>query len=109
MDCEKCPYEKRINEMLEDIGRAKQKGSDARKDIYERLRKIETEIVRTDERYKSISEDLRELKHQQAVVLAKIEELSAKPAKRWDTAITGLVGSGIGAVVAFASQKLFGG
>lgn len=108
MDCANCPCEKRIKEIVADIEKSSQKGSDARKEIYNRLRSLETQVARTDERYISISKDLDELKRQQAVVLSKIEDLSAKPAKRWDNAISTLIGTAIGAIVTFASTRLFG-
>lgn len=109
MDCETCPYAEKMSHILSDIENEKKHSSEVRKEIYDRLRELEKERVRTDERYKNISKDLEELKSQQSAILNEIKELTNKPAKRWDTALSGLIGSVIGAIVAFVSQKLFGG
>ncbi len=73
-----------------------ERGSNARKEIYDRLRNIETESGRTDERYNSIMVELAEIQEQ-------LKALSEKPAKRWDTAIStaisGIVGAIVGAIV----------
>lgn len=109
MDCEKCPLEARLVRLREDLDRGISHSSEAREKIYNRLRDLETGTARTEERYKSICKDLEELKIQQATILSKIDDISNKPAKRWDNAVSGLVGSVIGAIVAFISQRIFGG
>lgn len=108
-DCDKCPIEARFEQLLSDLEKEKSHASETRKDIYERLRKLETETGRTDERYKNIERELSDLKEQQKQILARIDKITEQPAKRWDSAVTSTVSAGIGGIIGFVVTKVFGG
>lgn len=102
-ECATCPYREEVVEL-------KKKYSDSRKEIYGRLRDLETGQGITNERYKELKEDIgdlkkqqekdfNELKKQQQQILAKIDDISNRPQKRWDTAITVIITATITSIV----------
>ena len=104
-DCQNCPLKERVD-------RLEQKYSESRKGIYERLERIENNFGRNDERWANIKQDIDELKQQQATILAKINELTQKPARRWDTTVNSLISAAIGALfgaLGVIGTRFFGG
>lgn len=101
-DCQNCPLKDRVD-------RLEQKYSDSRKGIYERLERIENNFGRNDERWANIRQDIDELKQQQTTILAKINELTNRPAKRWDTTVNSLISAIIGAICGAFGTRFFGG
>lgn len=101
-DCQNCPYKDRLD-------RLEQKYSDSRKGIYERLERLENNFGRNDERWANIKQDIDELKQQQTAILAKIDQLTQKPVKRWDSAVNSLISAIIGAICGAFGTRFFGG
>ena len=77
--------------------------------IYRRLETLETDKGRTAEQYKYIRRDLDELKKQQQEILDRIELISQKPAKRWDTVVTSTITAIIGGIIGFILTRVLGG
>lgn len=111
-DCLTCPYREEVSEL-------KTKYSTSRKELYGRIEALEQSQVRTNEQYKGLKEDIKdlkdqqekdfnELKKQQQTIIARIDSLSQQPGKRWDTAITVTITAIITTVINIAS-KFFGG
>ncbi len=92
---------RRIDSIEKELKESQEKSSRSRQEIYERLRALETESGRTDERYKSIMKELEEQKNQLSSIMKRLEELSQKPAKRYETAITTAISAFVGAVIGF--------
>lgn len=101
-DCQNCPVKEQVDKL-------ERKYSDSRKGIYERLERLEYKFARDDERWSNIRQDIDELKRQQAAILAKIDQLTQKPAKRWDSAVNSLISGLIGALCGAFGTRLFGG
>lgn len=101
-DCQNCP-------LKEQVTRLETKYSESRQRIYERLEKLETESARVDEKYKSIMQDLEELKKQQGKILNQIEALTQQPAKRWDNVISSSISTIVGVIVGFVASHINGG
>lgn len=101
-ECQNCPLKDRVDKLEE-------KYSESRKRIYERIDKLESDYSRADERWSNVKEDLVEIKAQQKELLTKFEQLSAQPAKRWDTAVSSAISAAVGAIVGAIGALLFGG
>lgn len=101
-ECQTCQLAQRLDKLEE-------KYSASRKDIYGRIDKLEEKYSRSDERLISMKDDLVEIKAQQKELLAKFEQLSAQPAKRWDTAVSSSISAAVGAIVGAIGALLFGG
>lgn len=101
-ECQNCP-------LKDTVERLENKYSESRKQIYKRIDALESNYARTDERWSNVKEDLVEIKAQQKELLAKFEQLSAQPAKRWDTAVSSSISAAVGAIVGAIGALLFGG
>lgn len=93
-------------ELLEQsLSEAKQKSQEARKEIYKRLNALEQSKARTEEQYDRIMESLTDLKTEQSAMLRRLEELSQRPAKRYETAITTAISAIVGAIIGFFMNR----
>ena len=101
--------EVKINSLESQLAELKESSSRSHEVIYDRLRELETKEAVNSERYKSIQDDLASLKAQNKLLLDRIEELSKKPAKRWDNAVTGFISALAGIIAGIVGKSIFGG
>jgi len=85
---ENCPVIARVEALEGQVDELGAQNSSTHREIFDRLRAIETAAAVTGERYNAIIEKLDNL-------TKKVTELEQKPAKRWEA----VIGAAIGAVV----------
>jgi len=83
-----CPVIGRVEALESQVDELGAQNSSSHREIFERLRVIETAVAVTNERYNAIIEKLDNLTE-------IVTELEQKPAKRWEA----VIGAAIGAVV----------
>lgn len=103
---ETAALEVRVAQLETEIQQVKTNCSKDHHEIYDRLRALETESAVSAERYKNIMSELETQKEQLGQIILSIDDLSGKPGKRWETAVTGLISGTVGTVVGFLAQKL---
>lgn len=96
---EGCIMESRLS-ALEDANR---RHSETHREIFDRLRDTETNTAVQAERMESIEKTLEEIKLDQKAILAKVDALEAKPAKRWDGLVDKLIYAAALAAVAWVA------
>lgn len=92
-----CPLTARV-EALED---ANKQHSETHREIFRRLGDLESMTAVQDTQLKNIDEKLDEIKANDKAILAKVEALEAKPAKRWDGLVEKALWAVCAAVIAF--------
>lgn len=92
---EACPYFHRIEALEQDSERNKR----AHKDFYDRLEKSHTSVALIEERICQIKADTEEIKQ-------AVQELRAKPGKRWDGIVDKLIWAVLGGVAAFLLARI---
>lgn len=90
MVCDSCSNEHRIKTIENDLKR----NSEQHREFYGRLEEAKTVDAVTQERYQQILATMSEIK-------SDIVLLKEKPSRRWDTIITAIITSGVGAFVGF--------
>lgn len=88
---EPCADLLRLEKQMKDL--QKQNGDD-HKEFRDELHKLETEEAVQSERYTTILDKLDELNK-------KVDDLEAKPGKRWDSLIATIIASVVGGLVGF--------
>lgn len=96
---DKCPDNCPLEPRVEALERSNELHSETHKEIFNRLRKVETENAVQDAHYKAIDAKLDEL-------TLMVKELSGKAGKRWDSLIDKAVWALAAAVIAFALAKI---
>ena len=92
---EACPYLHRIETLEQDSERNKR----AHKDFYDRREKSHTSVALIEERIGQVKADTEEIK-------LAVQELRAKPGKRWDGIVDKLIWAVLGGVVAFLMARI---
>lgn len=92
---EACPYLHRIEALEQDSERNKR----SHKDFYDRLEKSHTSVALIEERICQIKADTEEIK-------LAVQELRAKPGKRWDGIVDKLIWAVLGGVAAFLLARI---
>lgn len=73
-----------------------------------RLKEIEMSKQKTDYQYEQIMESLKTLNEKTIPnLISQIEELKNKPVKRYDQAITGILGAVFGALGSYIANLIF--
>lgn len=93
MPCEKCIYEKTIEELKERQDKYELRNGEKRGELYKRITELERGSTRIDTQYQTIADDMKEVKQ-------LVKELTDKPTKRWETVIGALIGAIVGGLVA---------
>ena len=94
-ECEnKCINEHRFKQIEDDLKQKKEKNSEDHKEFYNRIEKTEKDMVESTSDRKHINEKLDKID-------VNVETLMQKPAKRYDTVVTGIITAVIGALVGF--------
>lgn len=94
-ECEnKCINEHRFKQIEDDLKQLREKNSADHKEFYNRIEKTEKDMVESTSDRKHINEKLDKID-------VNVESLMQKPAKRYDTVVTGIITAVVGAVVGF--------
>lgn len=95
MGCENsCVNEHRFKQIEDDLKELREKNSKDHKEFYNRIEKTEKDMVESIGDRKHINEKLDKID-------VNVESLMQKPAKRYDTVVTGIITAVVGAVVGF--------
>lgn len=94
-DCvQNCPVAARVDNLESQAEEFQAQNSSSHKEIFSRLNALEKSEAVQEVHYTAIMSKLDTLTH-------KVEKLEQKPAKRWETAVTTLIGAVVGAVAAY--------
>ena len=94
-ECEnKCVNEHRFKQIENDLRELRDKNSRDHKEFYDRIEKNEKDMVESTSDRKHINEKLDKID-------VNVETLMQKPVKRYDTVVTGIITTVIGAVIGF--------
>lgn len=95
MSCENnCINEHRFKQIEDDLKELREKNSKDHKEFFNRIEKTEKDMVESVGDRKHINEKLDKID-------VNVETLMQKPAKRYDTVVTGIITAVIGALVGF--------
>ena len=96
MECEnrKCVNEHRFEQIENDLRELREKNSTDHKEFYNRIESTEKSMVESVSDRKHINEKLDKID-------VNVESLMQKPAKRYDTVVTCIITTLIGAIVGF--------
>ena len=95
MGCENsCVNEHRFKQIEDDLKQLREKNSADHKEFYNRIEKTEKDMVESTSDRKHINEKLDKID-------VNVETLMQKPAKRYDTVVTGIITAVVGALVGF--------
>ena len=95
MACENnCMNEHRFRQIEDDLKELREKNSKDHKEFYNRIEKTEKDMVESIGDRKHINEKLDKID-------VNVESLMQKPAKRYDTVVTGIITAVVGALVGF--------
>ncbi|MFR4758336.1 MAG: hypothetical protein ACLT9P_09840 [Evtepia gabavorous] len=76
------------------------------KEMYDRIRALETESARRDEQYVQILDKLDEMSSKITSALSQVSELQIKPARRWEGLADKAIWAVFAAVIAFLLAKI---
>ena len=94
-ECEnKCISEHRIKQIEDDLKQLRERNSTDHKEFYNRIEDVEKDMVESQGDRKHINEKLDKID-------VNVESLMQKPAKRYDTVVTGIITAVVGALVGF--------
>lgn len=94
-ECEnKCVNEHRFRKIEEDLKQLRERNSEDHKEFYNRIEEVEKDMVESQGDRKHINEKLDRID-------MNVESLMQKPAKRYDTVVTGVITTLVGALVGF--------
>lgn len=94
-ECEnKCVNEHRFRKIEEDLKQLRERNSADHKEFYNRIEEVEKDMVESQGDRKHINEKLDRID-------MNVESLMQKPAKRYDTVVTGVITTLVGALVGF--------
>lgn len=94
-ECEnKCVNEHRFRQIEDDLRELRERNSKDHKEFYNRIEKTEKDMVESVGDRKHINEKLDKID-------VNVEALMRKPAKRYETVVTGIITAVIGALVGF--------
>lgn len=95
MGCDtNCANEHRFKQIEEDLKQLREKNSAEHKEFYNRIENVEKDMVESQGDRKHINEKLDKID-------VNVEALMQKPAKRYDTVVTGIITAVVGALVGF--------
>ena len=94
-ECEnRCVNEHRFKQIEDDLKQLREKNSADHKEFYNRIENVEKDMVESQGDRKHINEKLDKID-------VNVEALMQKPAKRYDTVVTCIITTLIGAIVGF--------
>lgn len=108
--------EEDLNRLSDRFDKNTTRSSATHEEIFQRLNALEQSSAVAsavaNERFDTVIDQLADLKTQQAAIIARLDTMAQKPAKRWDIAVTAVItaiGSGIVGFVGYIISKTFDG
>lgn len=99
-DCEKnCVLAARVDRLEEDMKSEKENRQKTHSEIYDRLRKVESDQAVSRTKLDTITDKLDSLD-------GKIDTLLSKPGKRWEAVIAAVISAVVGGLIVFVMTKI---
>lgn len=99
-DCEKnCVLAARVDRLEEDMKSEKENRQKTRSEIYDRLRKVESDQAVSRTKLDTITDKLDSLD-------GKMDTLLSKPGKRWEAVIAAVISAVVGGLIVFVMTKI---
>lgn len=99
-DCEKnCVLAARVDRLEEDMKSEKENGQKTHSEIYDRLRKVESDQAVSRTKLDTITDKLDSLD-------GKMDTLLSKPGKRWEAVIAAVISAVVGGLIVFVMTKI---
>lgn len=99
-DCEKnCVLAARVDRLEEDMKSEKENRQKTRSEIYDRLRKVESDQAVSRTKLDTITDKLDSLD-------GKMDTLLSKPGKRWEAIIAAVISAVVGGLIVFVMTKI---
>jgi chromosome segregation ATPase len=99
-DCEKnCVLAARVDRLEEDMKSEKENRQKTHSEIYDRLRKVESDQAVSRTKLDTITDKLDSLD-------GKMDTLLSKPGKRWEAVIAAVISAVVGGLIVFVMTKI---
>lgn len=99
-DCEKnCVLAARVDRLEEDMKSEKENRQKTHSEIYDRLRKVESDQAVSRTKLDTITDKLDSLD-------GKMDTLLSKPGKRWEAIIAAVISAVVGGLIVFVMTKI---
>ena len=99
-DCEKnCVLAARVDRLEEDMKSEKENRQKTHSEIYDRLRKVESDQAVSRTKLDTITDKLDSLD-------GKMDTLLSKPGKRWEAIIAAVISAVVGGLIVFVLTKI---
>lgn len=99
-DCEKnCVLAARVDRLEEDMKSAKENRQKTHSEIYDRLRKVESDQAVSRTKLDTITDKLDSLD-------GKMDTLLSKPGKRWEAVVAAVISAVVGGLIVFVMTKI---
>lgn len=99
-DCEKnCVLAARVDRLEEDMKSEKKKKKKTHSEIYDRLRKVESDQAVSRTKLDTITDKLDSLD-------GKMDTLLSKPGKRWEAVVAAVISAVVGGLIVFVMTKI---
>lgn len=99
-DCEKnCVLAARMDRLEEDMKSEKENRQKTHSEIYDRLRKVESDQAVSRTKLDTITDKLDSLD-------GKMDTLLSKPGKRWEAVIAAVISAVVGGLIVFVMTKI---
>lgn len=99
-----CPVLPRV----EALEAANRQHSDTHREMFKRLGDLETATAVQENKLDTIDDKLDDIQADNKNILAKVEALEAKPGKRWESAVAGVISALGGAFVMWLAMGMPG-
>lgn len=100
--CVSCPYEA----IIEELRRDSERNSEQHREFYDKFNSQETAIAISTERYNNLLQVISEVKASIDKINASIQEINAKPGRKWDSAVATVISCLVAGVVGFMLSKV---
>lgn len=99
-DCEKnCVLAARVDRLEEDMKSEKENRQKTHSEIYDRLRKVESDQAVNRTKLDTITDKLDSLD-------GKMDTLLSKPGKRWEAVVAAVISAAVGGLIVFVMTKI---
>ena len=99
-DCENnCVLAARVDRLEEDMKSEKENRQKTRSEIYDRLRKVESDQAVSRTKLDTITDKLDSLD-------GKMDTLLSKPGKRWEAVVAAVISAVVGGLIVFVMTKI---
>lgn len=92
-NCENCPVSVRVDSLEREFDRYRDSSSKTHSQMFERIGALESLNAVQENKLTNMDDKLDDIQTNQKSILGSMEELKSKPAKRWETLISGVISS----------------